>query len=154
MRGALLSIWSERLAGARVLDLFAGSGAVGLEAVSRGALEVVFVEASRAATAVLGRNLRLAPARSTRLVTGAIPGILERMLAAGERFDLMFADPPYTWTVTPEFLALLAGLAAPMSELAVEHSRRTPPPDVAAGWVRRELRRYGETGLSIYAPEP
>lgn len=154
MRGALLAIWAERLPGARVLDLFAGSGAVGLEAVSRGALEAVFVEGSRPAAAALSRNLRLAPARSTRVVAGAIPGVLERLLHAGERFDLIFADPPYSWTATAEFFVVMAGLAGPDCELAIEHSRRTPPPDVAPGWVRRELRRYGETALSIYATAP
>jgi 16S rRNA (guanine966-N2)-methyltransferase len=154
VRGALLAIWGERLPGARVLDLFAGSGAVGLEAVSRGALEAVFVEGSRPAAAALVRNLRLAPARSTRVVTGAIPGVLERLLHAGERFDLIFADPPYAWTATAEFFVVMAGLAGPGCELAIEHSRRTPPPDVAPGWVRRELRRYGETALSIYAAAP
>lgn len=154
VRGALLAIWSERLAGANVLDLFAGSGAVGLEALSRGALSAVFVEGARGAAAVLTRNLRLAPAGSARVVAGPLPAVLERLRAAGQRFDLLFADPPYNWTVTAGFLADLAGLAAPGAELAVEHARRAPPPDEAPGWVRRELRRYGETGLSIYAPAP
>jgi 16S rRNA (guanine966-N2)-methyltransferase len=154
VRGALLSIWSERIQGARLLDLFAGSGAVGLEALSRGALEAVFVESSRAARAALTRNLRLAPQGSTRLLVSALPEALGILLAQGERFDLIFADPPYAWTVTGDFLDRLAGLAGPGAELALEHARRGSPPAQAPGWVRRELRRYGETALSIYALAP
>ncbi|KAB2963570.1 MAG: 16S rRNA (guanine(966)-N(2))-methyltransferase RsmD [Thermoanaerobaculia bacterium] len=154
VRGALLSIWSERLPDARFLDLFAASGAVGLEALSRGALEAVFVESGREACKVLERNLRLAPAGATRLVRLAVPEALGALAAAGERFDLVFADPPYAWTVTEVFLNGVAAILATGGELALEHSRRVRPPESGGGLVRREARRYGESALAFYAREP
>lgn len=153
VRGALFSIWSERIERARFLDLFAGSGAVGLEALSRGALTAVFVERDREAADLLARNLRLASEGAARVVRGALPAAIERLRQEEEPFDLIFADPPYAWTVTEEFLAELAALARPDAELIVEHARRTPPPAVAPAWVRRDLRRYGESALSIYGRE-
>ena len=150
MRGALFSIWGERLAGARFLDLFAGSGAVGLEALSRGALAAVFVESGRDAAETLAANLRLAPPHAARLVRGSVPEVLAGLRREEEPFDLIFADPPYDWQVTSELLAELAELARPGAELAFEHSRRNPPPNLAPGWVRRDLRRYGESALALY----
>jgi 16S rRNA (guanine(966)-N(2))-methyltransferase RsmD len=150
VRGALFSIWSDRIERSRFLDLFAGSGAVGLEALSRGALAAVFVESDRDAADLLARNLRLASAGAARLLRGELPAALARLRAEEEPFDLLFADPPYAWTVTDELLGELAPLARSDAELIVEHARRTPPPAVAAGWVRRDLRRYGESALSIY----
>lgn len=150
VRAALLSIWGERLAGARILDLFAASGAVGLEALSRGALEAVFVESGRAATEALARNLELAPAGSARLVRAALPGALDRLAAAGERFDLVFADPPYSWRAHEELLTGVCAILASDGELALEHSRRSGSVERGGGLVRRELRRYGESALSFY----
>lgn len=150
VRGALFSIWAERIHGARFLDLFAGSGAVGLEAMSRGALEALFVDVGRTAVAVLEENLRKVGAPGTRVVRAELPHALERFGTAGELFDLIFADPPYAWTVTPELFAAVATVAAPEAELAIEHSRRAVLPDLEAGWVRRELRKYGESALSFY----
>jgi 16S rRNA (guanine966-N2)-methyltransferase len=154
VRGALLAIWSDRIPGARFLDLFAGSGAVGLEALSRGASDAVFVESGRDALRVLERNLRLAPGGAARLVRGTLPDALAASNSAGERFDLVFADPPYAWTVTEEFLAGVAGVLAPGGELALEHSRRSHPPEHGGGLIRFALRRYGESALAFYAREP
>ena len=93
---AMFSSLGDGVAEARVLDLFAGSGAFGIEALSRGAAHAVFVELDGMACATLRENLR-----STRLETGAIlmdtdvPNALESLAARGEMFDIIFADPPY-----------------------------------------------------------
>lgn len=150
VRGALFSIWAERLDGARFLDLFAGSGAVGLEALSRGALEAVFAESSREALEILARNVRESGPFASRILRGELPGALERLARAGDRFDLIFADPPYAWTVTSELYQAVSAVAAPACELAIEHSRRSAPPELAEGWVRRELRKYGDSAVSFY----
>lgn len=150
VRGALFSIWSDRVADARFLDLFAGSGAVGIEALSRGALEAVFVEAERAAVEILRRNLSLVPRQAARLVARDVGEAVTDLEARGERFDLIFLDPPYAWSVPESLLADLAGIATEAAEMVIEHSRRSPPPVEAPGWVRRDLRRYGESALSIY----
>ncbi len=139
------------MAGARFLDLFAGSGAVGIEAISRGALEAVLVESGRAALTALRKNVRLT-GPAARIVGEAVPGALDSLAARQERFDLVFADPPYAWTITGELLEAVRRVVRREGELALEHSRRTPPPAEAAGWVRKQVRRYGESAISFYAP--
>ncbi|HEY7574617.1 MAG TPA: 16S rRNA (guanine(966)-N(2))-methyltransferase RsmD [Thermoanaerobaculia bacterium] len=150
VRGALFSIWAERIHDARFLDLFAGSGAVGIEALSRGALEAVFVESDRAAVEVLRRNLALVPRTAARLHPRDVDAAIAEMSGRDDRFDLIFLDPPYAGEVSESTLTSLAGIASEDAELAVEHSRRNPPPAEARGWIRRDLRRYGDTALSIY----
>jgi 16S rRNA (guanine966-N2)-methyltransferase len=151
LRGALFSIWSAEVAGARFLDLFAGSGVVGLEAISRGALEAVFVEGARRAQTVLERNLRLAPAGSVELVAGRLPGVLARLACRPAPFDLVFLDPPYAEPPAPPLFEAVEALVAPHARLAAEHALRAGLPDEAGAWVRTEVRRYGESALSFYA---
>ncbi|HEY7114530.1 MAG TPA: 16S rRNA (guanine(966)-N(2))-methyltransferase RsmD [Thermoanaerobaculia bacterium] len=93
-RAALFDILQERIPGARLLELFAGSGAVGLEALSRGAARAVFVEREAAA---LRRNIeRLGPdAANAEVVAAEAAGGISLLLSRAERFDIVFADPPY-----------------------------------------------------------
>ena len=90
------------------------------------------------------------PTSAAKLVRGSVPEVLGRLRGREWPFDLLFADPPYAWQVGTDLLAELALLAAPGAELAVEHSKRNPPPELAPGWVRRDLRRYGESALALY----
>ncbi|MFP3941613.1 MAG: 16S rRNA (guanine(966)-N(2))-methyltransferase RsmD [Thermoanaerobaculia bacterium] len=156
VREALFSIWREPLAeGARLLDLFAGSGAVGLEAAGRGALRVVCVEANRRAfSALQGNRDRLGEAL-VELRRLELPGGL-RELAASEAgaFDLVFADPPYRFAAYRELLERAAPLLAEHGEMAVEHSARVPVPEEARGLIRVDQRRYGESALSFYRRAP
>lgn len=150
VREALFSIWSDRLDRARVLDLFAGSGVVGLEALSRGALAVLFVDDSLRAVKTLEANAAQVGAQM-----GEIAEIRKLPLPAGLArltgpYDLVFADPPYAFA---EYEALLAGIApllAPDGEIVVEHSSRTDLPIEAGRLVRTGVRRYGESALSFY----
>jgi 16S rRNA (guanine(966)-N(2))-methyltransferase RsmD len=155
VREALFSIWQERLPGARFLDLYAGSGAVGLEALSRGAAAVLFVESDPRALRELERSVRLfAPERARRWRTSLPAGLGELARRAGgewERFDLVFADPPYAFTGHPRLLAGIEPLLAPDGEAAIEHSARRELPEEGGGLARASVRVYGETALSFYS---
>ncbi len=153
MREALFSIWVDRVDGARFLDLFAGSGAVGLEALSRGAEHAVFVESNRRAARVLLRNLdRTGLSRGAyELICEAVPAAVLRLAKSGQPFDLAFADPPYTWSLPPDFLAEVRRLLGPRSHFALERAAGSPLPADVEGLVRYDQRRYGGSVLLLYA---
>ena len=137
------------LDGAHVLDLYAGTGALGIEALSRGAARAVFVERSNASLTALRRNLlALELDECTRVVRGDVRSALRRLAGERMRFDLVLADPPYDDRALAEPLALLVsgGLLAPDATVVVERSRRHPLPEVA-GLVSQGSRRYGDTEL-------
>jgi 16S rRNA (guanine966-N2)-methyltransferase len=148
------------LAGARVLDLFAGSGALGLEAASRGASSVVLVESDRTAAAVIRANARAVGFGERVLV---LADLAERALLSGaaedERFDVVFLDPPYELPEDrlADVLTLLVvhrWLAAD-ALVVVERSARSPEPRWPAGLESSEQRRYGETTVWFaQVPEP
>jgi 16S rRNA (guanine966-N2)-methyltransferase len=150
LREALFSIWMPRLAGARFLDLYAGSGAVGLEALSRGAAAAVFVEPDRAARAALERNLWLVPPGAARVLAARDREALARLAGEGARFDLLFVDPPYADPVDAWLLEALAPVAAPAASLVVEHRRGRLPPDPGERWRAVSDRAYGDSGLRLY----
>jgi 16S rRNA (guanine966-N2)-methyltransferase len=148
VREALFSIWQERVGGARLLDLFSGSGVVALEALGRGALETVCVDQSPQALRTLQENAaRLGVSVHGRRLT--LPEGLDRLRESGP-FDLIFVDPPYAF---PDYLGLLAGIAPllrPEGEVAVEHASRTELPAEAGPLVRVGARSYGESALGFY----
>jgi len=152
VREALFSIWGERIDGARVLDLFAGSGVVGIEAAGRGALDVCAIDDDPRAARTIAENAgRLAPGAVTvRRVK--LPGGLARLSEAP--FDLVFADPPYAFTGYAALLAAAAPLLAADGEVVVEHSSRLELPLEAGPLVRTDVRRYGESSLSFYRRRP
>ncbi|WP_262000857.1 16S rRNA (guanine(966)-N(2))-methyltransferase RsmD [Microbacterium sp. Mcb102] len=137
--------------GARVLDLYAGSGALGLEALSRGAVSADLVERGRQAAAIVRRNAAVvakAAGRSAgRVHEGAVHTYLQR--AAGP-FDLVFTDPPYDLddaAMTADLVAL-APLLSPDAVVVVERARRATPPDFgAAGLELFREKSYGDTTL-------
>lgn len=153
VREALFSIWGERLRGARLLDLFAGSGAVALEAVGRGALGALAVERAHRSLEVLEANVeRLGEAGVVEVRKGDLPTALATLAEAAERYDLVFADPPYDYRDYPGLIAAVAPLLAEDGELVVEHSMRRDLPFEVGALVRADERRYGETALSFYRP--
>ena len=138
--------------GAHVLDLYAGSGALGLEALSRGARSVDLVERSRQAAAVLRRNAQkvskaLGGSADIRVHERSVREFLAR---TERRFDLVFSDPPYILEneeMTADLIALTPRLA-PGAVVVVERSRRAPQPDfTAAGLTFSRERPYGDTTL-------
>lgn len=150
VKAALFSILTSELDGASFLDLFAGSGAVGMEAVSRGAVSSTFVESDRPVLGVLRRNLELLPRGAAVVRPGDAEGELSRLAETGERFELIFADPPYSRLLDERFLELCSRVLAPGGKVAIEHSSRSQPPVEAGDLIRIETRRYGETALTLY----
>ncbi|WP_322095802.1 16S rRNA (guanine(966)-N(2))-methyltransferase RsmD [Phycicoccus flavus] len=153
VREALFSALDARdaVAGARVLDLYAGSGALGLEALSRGARSVVLVESDRRAAAVVTANVRTLGLPGARVVAAPVAAVLAPDPGPDDPADLVLLDPPYD--VGEEMLAavlrrLAAGWAAPGALVVVERSSRSPEPAWPGGLERTgRPRRYGETTL-------
>ncbi len=123
-RLALFSVLGSRVQGARVLDLYAGTGSLGLEAVSRGAARAVLVEIDAAPLArTLGR-LGVSP-KEARLLDGNVAEAVEKLSRGGERFDIIFADPPYGSTGGD--LDRVAGLLAEGGTLVMQRDSGSPP---------------------------
>lgn len=141
------------LTGQRVLDLYAGSGALGFEALSRGAAHVTFVDRSRAALDVIRENAEALGVRSevTLRREAALAGL--KRLTDGAPFDLVLLDPPYADRDVPEVLERLAGsgLLAPGGLVVVESDRRHAPGAIE-GLAALDERRYGDTLISRYVP--
>jgi 16S rRNA (guanine966-N2)-methyltransferase len=156
VREALFSIWMEELPGSRVLDLFAGSGAVALEAASRGALAVIAVEEDPDSLDLLVENIAAAGVRGlVEAVRGTLPGGLARLAEEGAGpFDLVFADPPYAFDTYAELLAAAEPLLARDGEIAIEHSSRVRLPEEVGRLIKTGTRRYGESALSLYRRGP
>ncbi|GAA1773025.1 16S rRNA (guanine(966)-N(2))-methyltransferase RsmD [Agromyces lapidis] len=161
VREAIFSALEARDAihGARVLDLYAGSGALGLEAASRGAAEVVLVERAKPASEICRRNADAVGradggghAVRVRVVPRAVAAYLEG--AAGP-VDLVFVDPPYdlSETALAHDLELLAPLLSDDAVVVVERSSRSPEPVWPAGLAPERRRDYGETTLWWAAPD-
>ncbi len=152
-KAGLLDWLGPRVTGARVLDLFAGSGALGVEALSRGAREVVFVERARVALKVLRRNLEeLELLHESRIVASDVGRALPSLARDPEGFDLVFADPPYRgdWLVRLATDANLVNLLSPAGVFIAERSKREAPAEPVPGLRLRESRRYGETAFDWY----
>lgn len=145
VKEALFSILADRVLEARVLDLFAGSGALGIEALSRGAARATFVDEDAGAIVTLRANL---PAAERAVVVRR--SATAHLRDTGEQYDLVFLDPPYRLAprLGPELSGLVAGVIAP-DGLAVSESDRRQPlelPDLSL----QDERRYGDTLLRFH----
>ena len=139
------------LEGAAVLDLYAGSGAVGLEALSRGASDVLLIESDPAAAQIIRRNIATVGLPGAQLLRDRAERALRRGPAGARPRDLVFADPPYA-AAGAEIglvLGLLAGRGwlAPGALVVVERDARSGPPPWPDGYAQDRSRRYGETAL-------
>lgn len=153
VREALFSILGPPPPDALVLDLFAGSGGLGLEAVSRGAKRAHFVEQNNAALQTLRQNIKsLGFADSTEVHRADALRHLTRLLGNTMRFHWIFIDPPYASSLAEDSLQVLAGgeLLSEGGQIVVEHDRRSPPDEVYGSLVRSDSRRYGDTCMSFY----
>jgi 16S rRNA (guanine(966)-N(2))-methyltransferase RsmD len=157
VRVTLFDVLGPAIAGARVLDLFAGTGAVGIEALSRGAARVVFVEKDPAALHALRANLAaLGTSRAAaRVMAGDVLRMLPDLATHEEPFDLVFLDPPYAAGLAGRALATLAAarVCRPGSEVVVQHSTRDMLPAVAGFPEHRRGRRFGDTALTFLRAE-
>jgi len=153
VKEALFNALAPRLVDARVLDLFAGTGALGIEALSRGAARAVFVERDARAVAAIRRNLAAARMDGQSEVRrGTVPAALDGLEREGAAFDLIVLDPPYGQDLPARTLRRLAAspLLAADGVAAAEGHWRDDPGEIP-GFRRIRDARYGETGLWFYA---
>jgi 16S rRNA (guanine966-N2)-methyltransferase len=150
VREALFSILGERVAGATVLDLFAGSGALGIEALSRGAKEATFVDNAAPAIRAIGANLEALGADAT-VVRAEARRFLGGASRAGRSYDLVFLDPPYRLgaSIGSDLSAALAAISAPGAIVVAESDRRAP---LEVDLPLEDERRYGDTLIRIHGP--
>ena len=158
VREALFGILDSAgaLRGARVLDLYAGTGALALEALSRGAAQAVLVESAREALAAARGNVTSLGVEDRARVLAVDARDAVRRLAAEAPFHVVLADPPWALVDTGEALRVLAGVArSPLlagdAVVVLEHSSRTPPPEIE-GLTQSQARRYGDAALTFYKP--
>lgn len=145
---SLAAILAPRLEGAMVLDLFAGTGRVGLRLFEEGAAGVVFVEGHRAVAQDLRRLLRTHPsAEKLSLVVGLIPKVLPKIKGV---FDIAVCDPPYDWAESKTLLPSALELVIPGGLLVVEHHHKTVY-EAVDGWEEYRVEKYGESRLSFFS---
>jgi 16S rRNA (guanine966-N2)-methyltransferase len=157
LRETLFNVLTPRIQGAAFLDLYAGSGAVGIEALSRGAEHVVFVERAPTALKVLRANLaRLGLTDGFSLQTGSVGTYLRRMQTELKQFDLVFLDPPYD--AAEEYaatLGLLGGAAENLlstgTVVIAEHRRKERLEENYGSLARTRLLEQGDAALSFYS---
>jgi len=153
VKDALFNSLAPRLAGARVLDLFAGTGALGIEALSRGAARAVFIERDARAAATIRANLSAAHLHDAAQVRrGGVDTELAALERNGAEFDLILLDPPYGQDLPARTLRRLSGsrVLASGGLIAAEGHWRDDPGEVT-GLARIRTARYGETALWFYA---
>ena len=156
LRETLFNVLAPRIAGAHFLDLYAGSGAVGIEALSRAAAAVVFVERAAAAAKILRGNLaRLEIREGYRLHAGSATSFLRGPRSGAQEFDLVFLDPPYdAETEYARTLELLGGEAASFlaagAMVIAEHRRKQAPAAGYGALLRTRLLEQGDAALSFY----
>ncbi len=156
VKQTLFAILEPDLEGARVLDLFAGSGAAGIEALSRGAADATFVEKDPGAAAVIEANLAATHLRPARVVRAEAMRWLEGGPYGGV-FDVVIVDPPYAETdLLRRILAILGAPDAPLSgrsRVVAKHFWRDRPPERIGMLAVERDRRFGETALTFYRRE-
>lgn len=152
VKEALFNILGRKVEGARVLDLYAGTGNLGIEALSRGAAAAVFVDSNPACRRLIAENLAaLGWADRGRVVEMDAAAAVRLLGRRGERFDLVFVDPPYERGLIRPTLAAMAegGVLAPGGIAVVEHSPREGLEPLPRGWELADRRRYGATLVSF-----
>jgi len=156
VRGAVFSSLGERVPGARVLDLFAGAGGYGIEALSRGAAEVLFVDNHPGAKINIEKNLQATRLEGSVLIQEALAFVRKHLLP--QTYDLVFADPPYAKTKgIPDYPAALVELEPlrdallPDGLLVVEKWRHSPAPESPL-WTLIKSKRYGASEILYLSP--
>jgi 16S rRNA (guanine966-N2)-methyltransferase len=149
VREALFSILGD-VSGLRVLDLFAGSGALGIEALSRGAAEATLIDSAPSAIAAIRRNLKTLELRASASRQDA-RAFLERARSGAAQYDLVFIDPPYRSAsgFAAELSTALIPVLAPGGRAVAESDRRAP---LKLDLALFDERRYGDTLIRIYGP--
>jgi 16S rRNA (guanine(966)-N(2))-methyltransferase RsmD len=154
VRQSLFDALGQRMDGLSVLDLYAGTGALGLEALSRGAARATLVESDARACGVIFHNLAaLRYEDRCRVLREELPAALARL--RGDKYDLVFSDPPYALRAAASTLEALreSDLLAPAARVVLEMDRREPAPSAAAPLRLSDERRYGDTRVLVFSAE-
>ena len=153
VKEALFNILRDKIPEAKVLDLFAGVGNLGIEALSRGAEKVVFVDKEAACAGVIRKNLdSLGFLGRAEVYQGEVSKTAARLARRGEKFDLIFVDPPYGSVLAEKTLLSLADgcLISDRGTVVVEHHRKKVLPEETGKLELVRVKSYGETSLSFY----
>ncbi len=149
LRETLFNVLGPGIEGSRVLDGFSGTGALGLEALSRGAVAAVLVESDQHALACIAENVaRCGSPAGCRVVRGRFPAAV----SPSDRFDVILLDPPYDVASLDEVVAAAETMLVPSGLVVLEHSRRRASPDAAGSLRRVRLLTAGDSALSFYRP--
>jgi 16S rRNA (guanine966-N2)-methyltransferase len=155
VRESLFNLLGQFFDGGEVLDLYAGTGALAFEALSRGVSRAVLVDQGAESARLVAENAR-ALGMEGRLELRRMPvaRALGQLTHEGRRFSLVFADPPYSHEAVAEVVRGVGEgqLLAEGGTLVVEHGRREPAPEALAGLQRVDSRRFGDTVVSLYRP--
>ncbi|MEW6170277.1 MAG: 16S rRNA (guanine(966)-N(2))-methyltransferase RsmD [Candidatus Omnitrophota bacterium] len=155
VKKSLFDILGRDLSGIKFLDLFAGSGNIGIEALSLGAEEVILVENDRASLLNLRQNLALVAAKSDVKISFIAKDVLEAvelLCSQGEQFDIIFLDPPYYQDVAKKTLNKLVAcdILAPSGQVIVQHYKKDVLFEQVGNLTLARAVKYGETVLSFY----
>lgn len=149
VREAIFNILGSKVDGARVLDLYAGTGALGIEALSRGAAHATFVEGEGACVQAISQSLSRAGFTDIATVLrGRLPAALKSISGS---FDIVLMDPPYNEPDAEGVLLQVAALVAEGGVVVYEHGSRYNPPERLAGLRLTERRVYGDSAVAFYA---
>jgi 16S rRNA (guanine(966)-N(2))-methyltransferase RsmD len=155
VKESIFNILGQEVEGKHVLDLFAGTGNLGIEALSRGAVRAVFVEKEKLAIDLIKKNLSHCGFDDrSRIITGAVERAIRLLRRKGEVFDLIFMDPPYQKGLVQKTLDILhtQPLYHEDSILVIEHDRREPLSESMEEWVLVRKRQFRDTVVSFIAP--
>jgi 16S rRNA (guanine966-N2)-methyltransferase len=148
LRETLFNVLAPHIAGARFLDAYAGSGAVGLEALSRGAAHVTFLDQDRRAIELIRRNLEQCGCKDGYAIIRVDVATLTALDT--QPFDIIFLDPPYGAAEMASALAAAARLTAAGTRVVLEHAKRDTPPAVAGALTLTRELSSGDSGLAFY----
>lgn len=148
VKESLFNILGNKVYDANVLDLFAGSGSLGLEALSRGAVSCVFVDSSKAAISIVEENVKLCrQEKNSKLIN---KDYIEVLKLVDEKFDIIFVDPPYSKGIELVVLDRAKNILTEDGVIIVETDQTDIPPDEINGLVKYDSRKYGRTIISFY----
>jgi len=153
VREALFSILGNMVVDSRFLDLFAGSGGVGIEAFSRGAKEVVFVDSASESIRVLKKNLELTKIiNETEVIHSDYSIAIDRLSSQGREFDIVYIDPPYKMGIEIEAAKKIQDkkILAKDGIIIIEHEAKNLMPDTIEFLEKIKERKYGNVRLSLY----
>ena len=157
VREAIFDILRNHLEGSSFLDLYAGSGTVGIEAASRGADRIIFVESVRSRAKAIEEIVeKIGLAGRAYIYCEQADIFLKRGARSGERFDIIFADPPYASDEVEKVLSLIGEYAILDAQgvLLFEHEKKKEIPEKMASLTLKKRYRYGDTMLALYRNEP